>query len=239
MTSQSSILPINIIHKLDYVGTADLKEIGLGDDGFQYALKTLAVNPLIPICEWVGYHLCRAVKIATPDFSVVYDSGVPAFGSRIESVFQFDKAQINPTDVALRFGQGKPKIEAIFAVDAFLPNHDRHLTNFMWRNTPLGDLPLSFDMADSWLRHGLPFGLHPPLKTDKTMLLWAYLKAQFSYDAHDATLAAIESLHDNWMGDVLRAAPTEWLAAFSQNDTINFWKSHRQSRRHDAKSLLS
>lgn len=84
---QQPIFRIKIIaEEINETGTADLKLIGHGDDSHKYALKTTDDHPLLPITEWVSYHLCRAIGIPTPDFFIVDRSnGTQAFGSRFET----------------------------------------------------------------------------------------------------------------------------------------------------------
>ena len=102
---QSSLIPIKIIQQTPAnLGSADLKFIGLADDSHQYALKRLADHHLLPITEWVGYHLSRVVGLATPDFAPVWlDDRTPAFGSRLELVQQLGLPP-SPIQIAKYFG---------------------------------------------------------------------------------------------------------------------------------------
>lgn len=91
---QASFLPVRVLREVDSTfDGADLKRIARGEDGFDYAMKRIQEHPHLPLCEWVSYHLCRAVGIQTPDFAVLDcgDTLPPAFGSRIEYTKQIDK----------------------------------------------------------------------------------------------------------------------------------------------------
>jgi hypothetical protein len=237
---QTSLVPIRITQQLpSSQGTADLKTIGLGDDGFEYALKRLEDHPLLPISEWVGYQLSRAVGLFTPDFAPVWlDDDTPAFGSRWEQAAQIGVPP-HPVELAHYFGGSmRPLNESIFAVDAFLPNEDRHGRNFMWRTTSVGAVPLAFDFSRAWLMTGLPFGGHPLQSNSTTLAMWSYLKAQFGYQVPAQVFQKIALLPNDWLQRVLDAAPSHWLVGFDPKPTIDFWMQHRQQRCTEAMSLL-
>lgn len=237
---QTSLVPIRIIQQApSNLQTADLKTIGLGDDGFEYALKRLEDHPLLPISEWMGYQLSRAVGLFTPDFAPVWiDDDTPAFGSRWEQTAQMGVPP-HPIEVAKYFGGSMRMLtEAVFGVDAFLPNEDRHARNFMWRITSTSTVPLAFDFSRAWLVTGLPFGAHPLHRNSSTLKMWAYLKAQFGYQLPVQIFQKINSLPDDWLQRVLDAAPLHWLAGFDPKPTIEFWVQHRQQRCSEAINLL-
>lgn len=237
---QKSLVPIRIVQQMpSNHGTADLKAIGLGDDGFEYALKRLEDNPLLPICEWMGYHLSRAIGLFTPDFAPVWlDEETPAFGSRWEQTAQIG-VPINPVEIARFFGADMRLLtEPIFAVDAFLPNEDRHARNFMWRSIAVGPVPLAFDFSRAWLLTGLPFGDMPMVEGTATFLTWQYLKGQFGYQAPVQAIQKIADLPEDWLARVFNEAPKQWLAGFDSEPTINFWKHQRRKRCIQALSLL-
>jgi hypothetical protein len=237
---QTSLVPIRIINELPAnLDTADLKTIGLGDDGFTYALKRLQDHPLVPICEWVGYQLSRSVGLFTPDFSVVWlNQETPAFGSRWEDVVQIGLPH-NPLEVVRYFGGSmRQLVEPIFAVDAFLPNIDRHGRNFMWRKAFSGPIPIAFDFASAWLRTGLPFGIWPIPGEAKTMNSWHYFREQLDYQLPVQTFQKIMDLPDEWLERVLIAAPKQWLASFDVESTISYWVKQRYERCNQAINQL-
>lgn len=237
---QNSLIPIKILQQIPpNTESADLKFIGLADDGHLYALKCLAEHRFLPISEWVGYHLCRAIGLATPDFAVVLlDDETPAFGSRFERVQQLG-VPINPIQRAHFLGSGmRTATEPIFAVDAFLPNNDRHFLNFMWRESAIGVVPLAFDFSRAWLISGTPFGLFPLNKTDNTILVWEYLKGTFSYSVPVNAMNKISALPDDWLEAVIKSAPSQWIADFDIKPTIDFWRLQRKARCENALAIL-
>ena len=128
---QSALFPIDIVHEFPATGsTADLKHCGLGADHHKYALKTIDDNVFLPISEWVGYHLCRSLGIATPDFEIVKrPDGTLAFGSRWENNSR--QLSKNPSLLEMNntFSICKNELSEIYAIDTFLPNEDRHGRN--------------------------------------------------------------------------------------------------------------
>ena len=229
---QTSLIPIKILQQTPAnMGTADLKFIGVGDDSHQYALKCMTEHRFLPITEWVGHHLCRAIGLATPDFAVVWlDDGAPAFGSRLEQVQQ-SGLPLNPIQIAKYLGLNmRSATEPIFAIDAFLPNSDRHFRNFMWRESAVGVIPLAFDFSRAWLISGIPFGLFPLEKTDKTIRVWDYLKAAFSYSVPVTAMDKIRALPDDWLETVINLAPTQWIAGFDIKPTMDYWRLQRKVR---------
>lgn len=237
---QQPLLKINIVQEFPFNGgTADLKAVGFGDDGHQYALKRLEDGALLPITEWVSYHLCRSVGIQTPDFNVVWRaSGDPAFGSRWETNAQQLGAPPTPLRLLQFFQPARSQIESIYAVDAFLPNNDRHGDNILFRPTALGLLPLAYDFSRAWLISGVPFGdmasLTPQCRTSEW---WEYLKQQYGYQPAIATLDAICGLPSDWLSNVIEAAPPQWRM-FALQQTVDAWINDRQSRKAQAGAFL-
>lgn len=236
---QPQLVPIQIINEFPSSGSsADLSRIGVGDDGNQYALKTLGDSPFLPISEWVGYHLCHALRIKTPDFAAVkMIDGSLAFGSLWDfSLEQFPKFP-TPVDFVNFFAPLKDQIAEIYAVDVFLPNEDRHGRNFLFRRTALSTFPLAFDFSRAWLMLGLPFGkeLTAPCNT---LNWWNYLKQQLGLLPALHILDEIEQLPDNWLEGILNLAPASWTASFDVSKCVDFWQNERQVRRRHAQGLL-
>ena len=216
-----------------------MKYIGLADDSHQYALKRMADNHLLPITEWVGYHLCRAIGLATPDFATVWlDDETPAFGSRLEQVQQIGLPP-NPIQIAQYLGpEMRIATEPLFAVDAFLPNDDRHARNFMWRISAVGVVPLGFDFSRAWLVSGLPFGEFPLNTGHATIQMWNYLKNTFSYATPVVAMSKISALSDDWLETVIQSAPPQWIAGFDIKPTMDFWRLQRKVRCTSALAML-
>jgi hypothetical protein len=239
---QQRLYPVNLKFELPKgpsVDGADLKVIGHCDDGFDYALKRPEDGVLLPITEWVCYHLCRAIGIATPDFAVINRAGAsPAFGSRWEQNAS-QLTDLQPFSIATFFAPHIARLESIYTLDAVLPNYDRHGRNMMRRHTSAGDLLLAFDFSRAWLQTGTPFGDLASLNGSHTGKWWDYFHSTLSANCDDATLAKIEALPANWLCAVFRVAPTEWVKPIPIRATLRFWKHARADRCAAAAKWLS
>lgn len=230
MSYQNSLFPVRIVRETPFTGTATLKLIGEGDDGRRYAIKRIEDGPLVPITEWVCHHVARAIGIPTPDFTqVTRKDGTVAFGSRWED-FQQVSEVAGPLDVQVIrfFGSLPARCSAVYGLDAFLANPDRHCTNIFFRETQSGQyIPVAYDFSHGWVISGLPFGavpLPPDCNTLKTVR-WLQRASLFSdADAHgavDALLrastttirAALDSAHPSWI-------PTNW----NHHETLQVWE---------------
>jgi hypothetical protein len=239
---QQRLYPVNLKYELPKgpsIDGADLKVIGHCDDGFDYALKRPEDGQFLPITEWVCYHLCRAVGIATPDFAIVNRAGaLPAFGSR----WEHDASQLEdlqPFSIAAFFAHHIARLASIYTLDAALPNVDRHGRNMMTRHTSAGDVLLAFDFSRAWLQTGTPFGDLSRLNGSNTSEWWSYFHSTMSVNRDDMTLAKIEDLPAKWLCAVFRGAPAEWVKPIPIRATLRFWKHDRTGRCADASKWLS
>jgi hypothetical protein len=230
---QTSLVPVYVDHELDSsFGGKDLKRIAKCDDGRTYALKRLEDHYTLPLCEWVGYHLCRVVGIRTPDFSIVHfrDEKPPAFGSRI----LLEKRQIidDPLsyNIANFFGRHLKAVSSIYAIDSFFINTDRHGRNFMIESEPGEDTLLAFDFSRAWLLYGEPFGNQEALRDCTTSKWWKTFKKLKAVVDH-VPLEKIESLSGDWLEKVILAAPQEWSERMNIDKSIEFWKTEGLQRR--------
>jgi hypothetical protein len=243
---QQPIFTINIVtEEPPLTQTADLKLIGYGDDGHRYALKTLEDHALLPLTEWFCYHLCRAVGIQTPDFFIVKRKTNIAFGSRYEgNADQLDPAKKSPEPIIARltrlFGDNQKQISAIYGIDFFLPNNDRHLNNFLFRLSGRTSIPLAFDFSQAWVILGLPFGVNAWETGSKSQKAYDFLKAQNWIVSSEtmSILDKIEQLPDNFVEQVVDSAPVSWLDNFDKQATINYWQTQRKERINIAKTKL-
>jgi|JI6StandDraft_1071083.scaffolds.fasta_scaffold392273_1 hypothetical protein len=238
---QASFLPVRVLREVDSTfDGADLKRIAQGEDGFDYAMKRIQEHPYLPLCEWVSYHLCRAVGIQTPDFAVL-DCGdmlPPAFGSRIEYTKQIDK---NPSSFTVTgfFLPFKESLSPVYTLDAFLPNGDRHGRNMMLRVTPGGQTLLAFDFSRAWIISGLPFGdmasLAPECHTAKW---WAAFKIFCQIEKSTETLDRLCNLPDNWLENCVKNTPEAWRKDIEWDATCHFWSTRRRERADQALAWL-
>ena len=243
--TQPGLFPIRIRYELPAnFGTADLKLVGRGDDGYEYALKTIEDGPLLPATEWVCHQLCRAVGIATPDFAAVHrPDGTVAFGSRIEACEQVDPTRGDPVvvQIAKLFSADIVAHSRIFGVDAVVGNHDRHLGNFLFRPTSTGLLPLAFDFSRAWVHNHPPFGLAPWVagcKSDQAVR-WLRNARQFDPASAEDGLDAMYLLPATALSQALASCHASWTQGYDWSPTLHVWEQQRASLVASARQSLS
>lgn len=230
---QASLIPVLIEHEFDSsFDGKDLKRLGRGNDGHTYAVKRLADHATLPICEWVGYHLCRAVGVRTPDFSVVHfeDGQPPAFGSRIFDAQRQVAKDPGIYEIAAFFGGHVAAAASIYAMDAFITNADRHGRNLMVADLPGGSTLWAFDFSRAWVRLGMPFGNTEALRDSHTQRWWKTFKRLGASPDLDA-LDRVKDLGDDWLRQVFEAAPSPWTEVIDCSAVLAYWL--RRSERID------
>lgn len=238
--AQNNLFMVKIVReKQNTTGSLGLKYFGQGDDGHEYALKTLAEGPLLPATEWVCYCMCRAVGIPTPDFLAVERlDGSVAFGSRLETVEQL-KSQ-SPTEIVKLFSKSIVEQSQIYGFDAFLGNQDRHLGNFLFRPRQSGFLPLAFDFDQAWINLQQPFGAIPWPVNSRSKMSLNYLKSLGYFDDPAAVQVgrALVDLPDNAMSLALGQCHGSWTAQLNFVATLNVW-NQRKAHWIEAQSSLN
>ncbi len=232
---QLSLLPVGVKFETDstFKDGTDLKRIALGDDGNSYAMKRVIDHPTMPICEWVGYHFCRELMIATPEFTVLQyrdGEGPPAFGSKIASTSQIEE---DPGSIAVSnyFHGHTVALSRTYALDAFLINPDRHARNFLMTKPPVGPATLqAFDFSRAWLRTGEPFGNEECMRDSRTQQWWKVFKRSQSCSVDQPTLDRIAAMGEAWLADVLSGCPIEWKTGFNEAAVLDFWAKRRNIR---------
>lgn len=232
---QTSLLPIRITREVDaraegYDGD-DLKRLAFCDDSHTYAIKRVQDHPHMPICEWVGHHLCRRCGILTPDFAVLSgasDAETPCFGSRIASYAQIEHSPLS-FEMSRFFRGHTAAVAAVYALDAVVINPDRHGRNFFVRTDVAGDQLLAFDFSRAWLRTGQPFGNQESMRDSGTSVWWkAFKRMGASVDSD--TLTLLSDLDAPWLDSVLRDAPAQWLQGIDKAAVLDFWDTRRAQR---------
>lgn len=223
---QNNLFMVKIIReKKNTSGSLGLNFFGLGDDGHEYALKTLSDGALLPATEWICYSLCRAVGISTPDFLAVERlDGSVAFGSRMETADQFRSA-LGVVQFVKFFSANVFEQSRIYGADAFLGNVDRHLGNFLFRSRATGLVPLAFDFDQAWVNFSMPFGAIPWTFGCKSQLALNFLKSRGYFDTSFAMKAgqALVSLPNNALQTALDSCHASWTAGINWTSTLDVW----------------
>lgn len=232
---QTSLFPIRITREVDartegYEGD-DLKRLAFCDDSYTYAIKRVQDHPQMPICEWVGHHLCRRCGILTPDFAVLtsgYDKEPPSFGSRIATYSQIEHSPLS-FEMNRFFRGHTAAVAAVYALDAVVINPDRHGRNFFVRTDVAGEQLLAFDFSRAWLRTGHPFGNQEAMRDSNSSTWWKAFKRMGASVDND-TLSLLADLDAAWLDTVLREAPAQWLQGIDKGAVLEFWDARRDKR---------
>jgi hypothetical protein len=230
--TQNNLFMVKIVReRQNKSGSKGLQFYGSGDDGHDYALKTLAESALLPATEWVCYSLYRAIGISTPDFLAVERlDGTVAFGSRMEQENQF-LAPFPIIEFVKLFSANIVAQSRIYGADAFWGNRDRHLGNFLFRNRSSGLLPIAFDFDQAWVNLSVPFGAVPWVHDCKSKIAMNFLETRGYFDKAAALQAGqlFLSLPDDALSRALATCHPSWTTGMDWEATLDVWnqiKSH-------------
>lgn len=237
---QRPLLPVKLVDEQppEPGKSKDLLWIGLDEQDRRYALKTVEKsNPYLPLTEWLCYHLCGLAGITTPDFSIVIRlDGSPAFGSRWEeSAKEFSAGKVSDVELIGWLAKSKSDIAGMFALDAFMPNEDRHLGNMLFVQTGPRLRALAFD----WSRTKL-FEPWPWPSGCNSAQTWAWLRslAQADTPAVQDKMQRLQAITHTQVFDILQAAPEPWRGNLDVHAAAQWWQTNRDQRAKDALTIL-
>lgn len=238
--NQLPLLPVLLVDEqpCDPEKSKDLLWIGIDDQDKRYALKTVeAKNPLLPLTEWLCYHLCNLSGITTPDFSVVtrLDKSL-AFGSRWEEAAkEFTFGKVSDAEFLGWLEKSKSDISGMFALDAFMPNEDRHIGNMLFVQTGPRLRALAFDWSRTRLFEPWPWPLG--CQSENT---WKWLRSLKMVDLNVAAsrLERIKAITPGQILTILEAAPEPWRDNMNTQAAVEWWDQHREQRAKDALKVL-
>lgn len=241
--SQMSLLPIVLVDEQPpEPGTSkDLLWIGLDEQDRRYALKTVEPHhQLLPLTEWLCYHLCGLAGILTPDFAIVKRlDGSEAFGSRWEEgAKQFAPGKVSDAELVGWIDRTRADVSAMFALDAFMPNEDRHLGNILFTQSGPRLRALAFDWSRTRIFSPWPW---PP--TSNSAQVWQWLtqanQPQASLDEAQARMLRIQAITGQQVQTILQAAPALWRHNFDCAAAGHWWQAESSIRAKQAIELLT
>lgn len=238
--NQLPLLPILLVDEqpADRSKSKDLLVVGFDEQGRRYALKTVEpASPLLPLTEWLCYHLCNLAGIATPDFSVVTRlDGSPAFGSRWEeSAREYSPAQVSEAQLTAWMSEARADISSMFALDAFMPNEDRHMGNLLFVQTGPRLRALAFDWSRTRIFEPWPW----PIGANSG-LAWGWLRSIGVADPGimAARMERIQTITGDQVLTILNAAPEQWRDNINSDAAAQWWHTNRDTRAQEAIKLL-
>jgi len=239
--SQISLLPVQLVDEqpFDKSSAKDLLWTGADEQGRRYALKTVeSANRLLPLTEWLCYHLCAQMGVLTPDFTVVVRlDGTLAFGSRWEAdARQFSPGRVSDAQFVSWVNETKSDVAGMFALDALMPNEDRHFGNILFIDTGARLRALAFDWSRTRIFQPWPW---PP--ECKSWRSWNWLLTAGFQDLKvvSAKLERVREITSGMVSNILKAAPAEWRENFDVDEAAIWWDSNKAQRTEDVIRLLT
>jgi hypothetical protein len=235
MADQISLFPVDIAYEEKFTGrTAHLKLFGDAITKERYAIKTVHDHPLLPITELFCYQLCSQVGIPTPGFAIVRrPNGELAFGSRVDTDTRLVGQDIAPHGILIVQAMAQD-LSAMYALDWFLPNPDRHANNILYRKTHQGNLiPLAFDWSMVSSLSTPAFSQWPWATLCNSAKMCAVIKqfGWWDYSKERELRDRIRAVSPDVVRAILQGAPDAWKPqTLSIDDIINWWGQNASSR---------
>jgi len=238
--NQLPLLPIQLVDEqpADRSVSKDLLFIGFDEQDRRYALKTVEpAAPLLPLTEWLCYHLCRLVGVITPEFSIVIRlDGTPAFGSRWEeNAREFSPGKVSEAQFLGWLQRTRADTSGMFGMDGFMPNPDRHMGNILFVQTGARLRALAFD----WSRTAI-FEPWPWDAGCNSAQNWNWFKSIGNIDEAmlDTRLQRLRSVTEKQVFEILQAAPELWRNNVSIESAAQWWQTNRDNRAKAVSDLL-
>jgi hypothetical protein len=238
--NQLPLLPVRLVDEQppEEGKSRDLLWIGIDDQDKRYALKTVvAENPYLPLTEWLCYHLCNLAGITTPDFAIVtrLDQSL-AFGSRWEeSAKEFSAGKVSDVEFLGWLEKSRGDVAGMFALDAFMPNEDRHIGNMLFVQTGPRLRALAFDWSRTRLFEPWPWPIN--CNSENT---WKWLRSLKIADIEVTAmrLDRIKAIAPEQILRILDAAPSAWRDNMDMQAAADWWEKNRDQRAKDALKVL-
>lgn len=209
--------------------SADLAEVAIGEDGMDYAVKTVHIAASEALC----YQIYAACGIAVPHkATLLMIDGSYAFGSRIERGLS-DYASCAPTEKSEWLKECSPIISSICALDFLIANEDRHMGNFLFftgLNGRKSCMALDFSRALLYASWPLPdtWKLHNnTTSTEKGLRQLHFWDSAAATQSLLSAAAIKQSTWANWID----ALPTGWITAGFETTLSTWWGSNDFQKR--------
>lgn len=230
---QLSLIPITLEHEEphDPTSSADLKWVGWDTSGQRWALRTTGdPRPDAPMIEWFCYHLCQWCGVWQPEFGVVQrPNGELAFGSKwAENAWQYAPARTTQLQLESWLRDSNADISAMFVIDAFLPNDDRHSRNVLFEAAATRVRALAFDWSRArWFE---------PWPWDGASNSAQFLNWLKSAGLGPSSTAAyqcatrLKTLPSQTLKELLIAAPVAWRENMDIEAAAHWWARNAANR---------
>lgn len=238
MAQQGTLIPVKVTTVFPSpFQSADMKEIAVGDDSHDYAIKPpLPHYPEHAATEALCYRFAAACGIAVPQSArLILNNGEEAFGSRFEGgVTEYGKIDIQDKTAALL--ECGPWLSSLCALDIFLANNDRHFGNGLFRKSVINSrwTFIAMDFSRALWSGGFPNTTcaNVALTVNNTSTMMNVLKQKNAWDSQRAktVAASLLSVDHNDISLWVRGMPKKWV---TQNvaGLADWWQSSERNNR--------
>lgn len=215
--------------------TANCKIVGIGDDGTVYYLKRLQDgHPLVLASEWIATRLAHAINLPTCPCFAAYlpDSEELVFASQQAQDIASEAQWLSTLAQEGMLAKLAPALSQWYAFDLFTHNLDRHLGNYLFRNSPLGMALIGIDFGMALLAEGWPDTPPPIHPNSHTRRVQRQLHSRQPYPIPDADdlLIRLGNVPDAWLGDELQGVPDAWMGGTLRANLVQWWEQSRPQR---------
>lgn len=211
------------------LGTADAEYLVTAEDGMDYVVKTTKKVLGVPASEWICQNLADACGIPTPQFAQIeLRSGEVGFGSQWDAAAIRDHGIRNAIVSAV---PGSPDLagmfSAIYVLDLFAYNLDRHFGNYLFVQTGVGIGVKVYDFSRAFYCLGLPIPTLPLPGTCKTVACYRSLKVGYplSKPVVAETVRRIAAVPHSAVQTWLDEMPGAWMSDAHKDETSKWWRA--------------
>jgi len=231
---QISFMPVKLAHEEPYYGPGKfLSLVGYTSNRIRYAVKRESDQPCLPISEWIGYKLCEACGVPTPEYAIVEClDGEISFGSRWEEYSRQISSSMPGADAILLLRDHGAAISEMHAVDRLIGNVDRHAGNLIFARRAGEEIALAMDFSQAGPTIFKPFGVHPMSGQCLTMELIALMKGHgfFHEGRYKRILGLLAAIGPNDFRAILDSAPDAWFVSIRKEELTDWWDNERPTR---------
>jgi hypothetical protein len=232
-----NLFPPKIISR-DPNGLAGVDSAGFChcDDGADYALKDGDGHPAIPHCEWFCTKLAETVGIICPPCTIVEDlNGKTFFGSRWEGGVSNERWWDAVRNGDMDFDNVAAFLSRVLAFDHFVHNDDRHLGNYIVRDSKSDPIMLALDFSRAWLYHDFPLPGLPFSASDNTLSTARMLRSHIGDyvimpEVH-RVLDRIQQIPTQNAHELIEQHPESWLPDDLKKQVLAWWDSNDRLER--------
>lgn len=203
------------------------------DDGLDYMLKDDSHGAPVRAREWICHELSDKAGLPVIEYRPVLDGGGRVlFGSRyLLNGGPGGASGYKILAGALPLAEAQGVLSALYAVDLFLGNWDRHADNLMIEHDAVAPRIRVMDFSEA------PALIDPaqrgkiPSAATATVVVGRALRTLygFSLDAAMLALDRLDVVTGSKMKEITDCMPTDWLPAAARSDLLNWWSSSDRS----------